>query len=561
MRNFPLPHAAIPVLLLFLLHGGAVRPVLAQAPRTEKARAAALAEEARGYRDRKDYPKAMESYRESLALDPNGRTFRDLGDLCAEQDLHAEAIAAYRSAVAADPSLGPELNLPLGEQFLWSDRSKEAIPFLASAVAGRPSDLEPKRRLALAYRWSDRLPEAEKLYRTILAADPSDAEAQKGLAETLLWLGRHREAASLFRKVLAENPADEEALIGLSRALLFMDRPEEAAAYAEKARTASPENKEALAQEARVRERLERAVDAGFRASRDSDDLDIYEATLSARARPASGLEIEGAARQRYFRQGSPGKESNIDNVDSVDAWGGTLSASYRGAPDLELRGAVGYDRYDAGDFHPWSGRLGFTAFPTDTFRCSLEWERSHFDSILSFQNRVTADSLGITVARHFLWKTEVSVSASLLYHHNENDTGQDRENRGEHVVVDLTRTLYSRGDDARLAGILRLEWLDFAKLLDVGVFNPDRYTAEEAGLEWLWRFHPAWEFRGTVLGGAEQEKGHAGGTTYSAETELDRRIGIGTVTAGAFISDSIARGQGEGFRRYGGLLRLRIPF
>ncbi len=340
-----------------------------------------------------------------------------------------------------------------------------------------------------------------------------------------------------------------------------MDRPEEAAAYAENALTAAPGSKEAIDQSARGRERLERAVVAGFRASRDSDDLDIYEASLSARARPVAGLEIEGTARQRYFRQGSPGNEANVDNVSSADGWGGTLSASYRGASDLELRGAVGYDRYDVGDFHPWSGRRGITAFPTDTVRCSLEWERSHFDTILSFQNRVTADSVGITVARHFLWKTEISASASLLYHHNRNETGQDRENRGESAGVDVTRTLLSRGDDARLAGILRLAWKDFAKLLDVGVFNPDRYTAEEAGLEWLWRFRPAWEFRGTVMGGAEQEKGHAGGTTYSAETELDRRIGNGVITAGAFISDSIARGQGEGFRRYGGLIRLRIPF
>jgi hypothetical protein len=44
--------------------------------------------------------------------------------------------------------------------------------------------------------------------------------------------------------------------------------------------------------------------------------------------------------------------------------------------------------------------------------------------------------------------------------------------------------------------------------LFDVGLFNPERYISEEAGMDWRWRFHPRWELYGTVMAGAQQEKG-----------------------------------------------------
>jgi len=167
---------------------------------------------------------------------------------------------------------------------------------------------------------------------------------------------------------------------------------------------------------------------------------------------------------------------------------------------------------------------------------------------------------VGLSASKHYLWKTEITASAALIYHHNENDSGQERENRGERFGLDLSRRLYLLGDIAQVTGILRFGWLGFDYDLDVGVFDPERYTSEEAGVDWRWRFRPRWEFYGTVMAGAQQEKGESGGPTYSAELGMDRRIGLGLVSLGGFASDSNARGQGQGYRRYGGLLRLRIP-
>lgn len=533
----------------------------AQDAEAQRERAEGIAEEARQFWDLKDYPNAIAKYGESLALYPKGETYRELGDLYAERDMHTEAIAAFRSAIAVDPSLEPELRLALGQQLIWSDRSNEAVPLLESVVENRPHDVEARRYLALAYRWSDRLQEAEGLYRKILAGNPADLEARKGLAESLLWQGRFRAATQEYRRVLAVAPGDAEALLGISRARLFLDMPEEAEAHVARAVEASPADKEVRSQIDRVRERLTPYAELEARGSRDSDDLSLFETTLSARGRPTAGLDLGGAVRQLFFRQGSPGKEENIGGEDSADGTGGSLSVAYRPSPAVEWHAGAGYTRYDVADFDPWSGTFGATVSPADTLRFDADWERSHWNSILSLQNRVTIDAFGISVSKHFRWKTEVSASAALVYHHNENETGQDRENSGERFGLAVGRRLYLKGDIVHVTGIVRFGWLGFSEDLDVGVYDPERYTTQEAGIDWRWRFRPLWEVYGTLIGGAQQEKGADNGPTYSAEAGLDRKIGLGMVSAGAFASDSNARGQGEGFRRYGGLLRFRIPF
>ena len=546
---------------LLLLGGSTLPPAAAQAGDPQKDRAEELAFEASQYWDRNDYGGAIAKFRESLALDPKGETYRNLGDLYAERDMHPDAIAAYQAAIAADPRLEPELRIPLGKQMLWGDRAKDAVPFLVSALADRPDDVEAQRYLALAYRWSDRLEESEAVYRNILAGNPSDLDARKGLAAALLWQGRFLAAADEFARVLGSSPSDAEALTGLSRAQLFLDMPEESGLSVARAEQAAPRDQEVRDQVERVRERLARYAVLEVRGSHDSDDLSHYEVTLSAHGRPAKGLDLDGAIRQGFFRQGSPGKQQNIGEEDAANGTGGSLSFGFRRSPAIGWHGGVGYDRYDLGGFHPWSGRFGVKITPADTVRVDLDWEHGHFDSLLSFQNKVTFDRMTLSVSKHFLWRTEVTASAALLYHHNENETGQSRENRGERFSLDLTRLLYMKGEMIHVGGLLRFTWLSFSEDLDVGVFDPERYTTQEAGLDGRWRFRPLWEFHGTVMGGVQQEKGAKSGPTYSADLALDRKIGRGLVTFGAFASDSNAQGQGEGYRRYGGLLRLRIPF
>jgi len=341
-----------------------------------------------------------------------------------------------------------------------------------------------------------------------------------------------------------------------------LDLPEEAEGPAARAVAADPKNREGAEQLARVRRRLRRYIEGEVRASHDSDQLSLYDLSLGVHARAARGFDLGVVGRELLFRQGSPGRDVNIDQVDSVNGTAGSLLLAYRPGASFAVRGSAGLSRYDVGNFRPWTGSAGVTFFSGDLWRTALDWERSPYDTILSLQNQVTLDTVSAGITRWIPWKTEASASAALLFQHNRNDGGQSRENSGERFELGLSRRLYLQGDVTRLTGLARLSYLGFREDLDVGAYNPLRQTAEEVGLEGRWGFRPRWEAFGTAMGGAQQEKGEGGSPTYSLEAGVDRVVGeAGRITLGGFISDSSAAGKGAGYRRQGGYLRFRVPF
>jgi len=490
------------------------------------------------------------------------RRLKDQGDEHASRDRASEAILSYQAAVAADPSLEPEIAPSLGAQLLWADRTAEAVPVLEAAVARNPSDRETRKLLALAYRRSDRLDEAERLSRMTLAEEPGDLDERNGLAIALQWQGLNRQAAAEFDRVLAVRPDDIEALIGLSRARLEMDLPDDAAAPAARAVAIDPKNREAAEQLARVRRRLGRYVEGEVRFSYDTDQLSLYDLSLGVYGRTARGFDLGVVGRELLFRQGSPGKDLNIDQVDSANGTAGSLLFAYRPGESYAVRGSAGLSTYDVGNFRPWTGSAGVTFFPGDLWHIALDWERVPYDTILSLQNHVTIDAVTATVTRLIPWKTEVAASASYRVQRNENDTGEPRTNPGQQYELGISRRLYMKDEVTRLTGLLRLGYLGYRYDLDVGVYDPLRQTTEEVGLDGRWAFHPRWEAFATAMAGAQQEKGESGSPTGSLEAGVDREVGAaGRITLGGYIADSSAAGRGEGYRRQGGYLRFYVPF
>ena len=442
------------------------------------------------------------------------RRLVEQGDEYEAQDRHAEAILAYRAAIAADPSLVPEVEPSLGAALLWADRTEEAVKVLSRAAARNPDDLETRKLLALGYRWSDRLDEAERLYRENLRDQPGDAEERTGLAIALQWQGREREAVPEFRRVLEARPDEEEALLGLSRALLEMDLPEEAEGYAARAAALDPKSAEAAGQLARVRRRLARYLEGEVRGSYDTDQLALWEMSLGAHGRPARGLDVGVAAKELLFRQGSPGKQENIGGQDSANGTAGAVAFAYRPGPSWAVRGSAGMAWYDVEDFHPWTGSAGGTYFPGDLWRFALDWDRAPYDTILSLQNHVTIDTVSATITRAIPWKTEVAASAAYLMERNDNDTGQPRSNPGQRYELGLSRQLYMKDEVTRLTGLLRMGYLGYRYDLDVGMYDPRRQTWEEVGLDGRWGFRPRWEAFGTGMVGLQQEEGAGGSGT-----------------------------------------------
>jgi tetratricopeptide (TPR) repeat protein len=107
--------------------------------------------DARAAQARGDFAKAAESYRKTLALEPDiPELWANLGLMDHEAGNHAEAITSFQRAIRLDSSLFvPQLFL--GLEYLQSNKAEAALPHLEIAVELNPQDPQAIRSLAEAY--------------------------------------------------------------------------------------------------------------------------------------------------------------------------------------------------------------------------------------------------------------------------------------------------------------------------------------------------------------------------------------------------------------------------
>ena len=134
---------------------------------------------------------------------PFGAHDRD-GDLRAGEERWEEAVAAYRSALAADP-LAAETHVKLGHALSRLNRWAEA-----AAAYGRGTELEPASAptytvLGRALAQSGAPAEAAVAFERAARLAPTSAR-QHDLGDALLRLGRFDEAADAFRQADTCNP-------------------------------------------------------------------------------------------------------------------------------------------------------------------------------------------------------------------------------------------------------------------------------------------------------------------------------------------------------------------
>lgn len=250
----------------------------------------------------------------------------------AAQDQHDEAVELYLSVCALDSTLADELGKELGYQYMWSDRSKEALPWFERYIAWKPDDLEALLGYARALSWSDRHGEslewyrrigeshpastearigearvvswmersadAEDLYIEVLESEPENLEARLGLAQVVNWQGRHRQARDLYREILEDHPDNPEALVGLAQAERWLGMNGKALEI-----LGDLEQNEAL----KIRQEIERegapyfGVEYGI--SSDSDELVMHRFEAGGIYHPAPSASIGIFAGRASMRQ------------------------------------------------------------------------------------------------------------------------------------------------------------------------------------------------------------------------------------------------------------------
>jgi tetratricopeptide (TPR) repeat protein len=117
------------------------------------------------------------------------------------------AEAAFRQALALEPSLPPEAHYNLAKALHGQDRLAEAEPLYRHVLEHRPAWAECHFSLANLYFGQRRLTDAEAAYRQALRHEPDHVEALNSLAANVLtYQGRTDEAHAAYLQALAVQP-------------------------------------------------------------------------------------------------------------------------------------------------------------------------------------------------------------------------------------------------------------------------------------------------------------------------------------------------------------------
>ena len=190
---------------------------------------------------RRDFPEAERLLGRATQLDRRQpAAWNNLGVALREQGKLAEAVAAYRKALAVAPDFTDALS-NLGGVLNRLGQTAEALPALRRAVAIQPDHAEALNNLGSALFHQGALRDAEGLLRQALQRAPRLAEAWNNLGNVLAELDRLDDAIAAYHAALRIQPRHPEALANLGLTLHARNRTEEAIAALHQALALRPD--------------------------------------------------------------------------------------------------------------------------------------------------------------------------------------------------------------------------------------------------------------------------------------------------------------------------------
>ena len=143
-----------------------------------------------------------------------------------EQFRFADAVVAFRHALAADPSLAAA-QVNLGVALFYVPDVPAAKQAAQQALAAAPAAPHPNYLLALVARSEGQAEQALPHLERVLAVDPTDLGANVTLGQVYLQLRRFDDAVAVFRTALAAEPYNVSAAYNLAVALNRAERRDE----------------------------------------------------------------------------------------------------------------------------------------------------------------------------------------------------------------------------------------------------------------------------------------------------------------------------------------------
>lgn len=458
----------------------------------------------------------------------------------AGQGRSPEAVVLFERAFTVEPGRRRELLREYAEQVLYAGQPARAIP-LFEEVLRRP-DLtakdtrDAKLGLARAFAWSGQQPLAIPVFTDILASSPNDVDALVGRGNTLNDITRHKEALVDFEAVLRLQPANVDATRGAATAERSMGLPRRALARIEPLLASGDRHPTTLLIAAQARQEMgrpdlaqsyaeallarkpgdetaRRLLDQLFQErrplttieawhARRSDDLSISTFLISHELTFNDGLTKFGPqARAMHFEGG---------DFPTVDIYSIGIAGRHRFNDFLEFKSSLFLNVEDEPDDQDVevTHETTLSFIPSDVIRLDLNLVRRYPDeNTRSIVKDVFADDVGFAV--DYTPDNAFRISGRGIYSHytdgNERVWGQ----------AEIAKRFSA---DPYLWFGLRYTAFDFARVLDNGYWNPDRYQSFELSMQ-LWGTlaeHWTYDFQGAA-GYGLSDPGSGGFVSYAS--------------------------------------------
>jgi tetratricopeptide (TPR) repeat protein/glycosyltransferase involved in cell wall biosynthesis len=156
-----------------------------------------------------------------------------------------DAVAAYREALAIDPTLAPAMN-NLGALVASMGRGDEALELFRAAVAAEPTYAEARNNLGIALARTGHHDQAIEHFAAALIEEPHRAAWWNNLGNACVECFQFAKALDAYDRVLSIDAMSADAWSNRGLALRGLRRPEEAVASFERAVTVDPRFANAL---------------------------------------------------------------------------------------------------------------------------------------------------------------------------------------------------------------------------------------------------------------------------------------------------------------------------
>jgi predicted O-linked N-acetylglucosamine transferase (SPINDLY family) len=158
-------------------------------------------------RDNGQLAEAVVAYRQAVALNPNLATaYSNLGNALREMGQLDEAIAAYRQAIVLKPNY-PQAWNNLGNALRDKGQLVDAISAARQAIALKPDYADAQVNLGTALGDNGQLEDAIAAYRQAIVLKPDLAEAYNNLGNALKDKAQLEEAIAAFRQAIVLRPS------------------------------------------------------------------------------------------------------------------------------------------------------------------------------------------------------------------------------------------------------------------------------------------------------------------------------------------------------------------